>query len=114
MLGLSDRRNNILQSNGFYEQFPEGSQLFNLPQRAYEYKYEGGSDLCRPREREEDEKEEGQKDDSILRVSFYVAVSVIPQILAPPRGHSRFLPVESSPIFTTNAFRLRSISPLHP
>lgn len=47
---LSDRRNNILQSNGFYEQFPAGLQLFNLPQRAYEYKYEGGSDLCRPSE----------------------------------------------------------------
>jgi len=25
----------------------------------------------------------------------------MPQILAPPRGHLRFLPVESSPIFTT-------------
>ena len=48
MVGLSDRRNNILQSNGFYEQFPAVPQLFNLPQRAYEYKYEGGSDLCRP------------------------------------------------------------------
>ena len=46
-VGFSYRRNNILQSNGFYERFPTGPQLFNLPQRAYEYKYEGGGDLCR-------------------------------------------------------------------
>lgn len=81
MVGLSDRRNNILQSNGFYEQFPAVPQLFNLPQRAYEYKYEGGSDLCRPaRERvarwREKGKKEGRKDDSILAVPFYVAVNV--------------------------------------
>lgn len=46
MVGLSVRRNNILQSNGFYEQLPAVPRLFNLPQRAYEYKYEGGGDLC--------------------------------------------------------------------
>lgn len=45
-VGLSVRRNNILQSNGFYEQLPAVPRLFNLPQRAYEYKYEGGGDLC--------------------------------------------------------------------
>lgn len=32
-------RNNILQSNVFYEQFTGVlSELFNLPQRVYEYK----------------------------------------------------------------------------
>ena len=55
----------------------------------------------RKRERENEKKKEGR---TIQYFHFMSRSVFMPQILAPTRGRLRFLPVESSPIFTTRLF----------
>lgn len=56
----------------------------------------------------EEKKKEGRKDDSILGTPILCRGQCLcPRFLPPTRGRLRFLPVESSPIFTT---RLLSLS----